>query len=119
MSLNVLLPEMVNAPAPPWLSVMLVYATPPPAKVLPLPLVIVIVPVPVTVRLVEVDASQAVPDPASVQVPDPTAIVRVLELLEENVAAAPLRVTLYVAASNVPLVIVNAPVIDLSVMHAS
>ena len=66
------------------------------------------VPVPVTVRFVEVAAFHAVPEPASVQVPEPTAIVLTFELEEETVLDAPDNVTLNPLASNVPLVIDKA-----------
>jgi hypothetical protein len=80
---------------------------PPPAKVLADAEVRLMVPVPVTVRLVEVLVAQADVVPEIVHVPEPTAIVLVFELEEFTPAAAPDRVTLYVAASNVPRVIVN------------
>jgi hypothetical protein len=78
MSLKVLLPEIVRVPAPPWLSVMLVYEAPPPEKVLAEPEVRLIVPVPVTVRFVVTEVSQGVLVPLIVQVPDPMLIVRVV-----------------------------------------
>jgi hypothetical protein len=80
----------------------------PPAKVLAEDEVRLMVPVPVTVRLVEVAAFHAVLEPASVHVPDPTAIVLVFELDELTAEDDPERVTLKVAASNVPFVIRNA-----------
>ena len=49
MFLNVLLPEIVNAPAPPWSNVMPEYDRPPPANVLADALFKLIVPVPVIV----------------------------------------------------------------------
>ena len=66
------------------------------------------VPVPVTVRLVDVEVFHALLEPAIIQVPDPTAIVRVLLLLEDTAALAPVKDTLYIPASNVPLVKVMA-----------
>jgi len=68
------------------------------------------VPVPVMVRLVDVDVSHVVLDPAIVQVPEPMAIVLVLLELEDKVEVAPVNETLYVPASKVPLVIVSASV---------
>ena len=80
---------------------------PPPAKVLADALVRLIVPVPVIVRFVELGAFQTVPEPAIVQVPEPTAIVRVPVPVLDKPLAAPLNETLYTAASNVPCVIVS------------
>ena len=77
------------------------------------------VPVPVTVRLVEVAVFHAVPDPAIVQVPEPTAMVRAFEFDDDTPAAAPLRVTLYVAAANVPEVMVKTDADDWFAMNAS
>ena len=74
---------------------------PPPAKVLEEPDVRLIVPVPVTVRFVDVLADHEVV-PAIVQVPEPTAIVLVVETLVATVELDEVNETLYVAASNVP-----------------
>ena len=63
-----------------------------------------IVPVPVTVRLVVVTVVHAVPPPAIVHVPEPTAIVRVFELLDDTADDEPLSVTLYPLALKVPAV---------------
>jgi len=60
------------------------------------------VPVPVTVRFVDVDVFHAVGLPASVQVPDPIANVRIFEFALEKPEPTPESVTLYVAASKVP-----------------
>ena len=83
---------------------------PPPAKVLADADVRLIVPVPVTVRFVEVAAAHAVELAAGiVQVPEPTATVLARVLADKStVALAPEKVTLYVAASNVPAFIRNA-----------
>ena len=105
MLAKVLLPVMVSVPAPPWSRVMLVYANEPPAKILADPEVRVTVPVPVTVRLVEVAALHAVPDPAIVQVPEPTAMVLVFELLLDRTDDAPVKDMLKLLALKVPLVI--------------
>ena len=64
------------------------------------------VPVPVTVKLVEVEVSHPLV-PANVHVPEPTAMVLVFALLLTMADAAALNVTLNVAASNVPEVIVS------------
>jgi len=83
MFLNVFEPLTVSVPAPPWFTVTLEIDTPPPLKLFELPLVRLIVPVPLIVKLVAV---VVVHDPlVNVQVPDPRAIVRALELLEERV----------------------------------
>ncbi len=68
------------------------------------------VPVPVTVRLVEIEVAHVFPDPASVQVPEPIAIVRVLLELEDKTEVAPVNEKLYIPTSKVPFVIVNASV---------
>ena len=60
------------------------------------------VPVPVTVRLVEVAAFHAVPEPAIVQVPEPTAMLLTDVVLEFTRAPDELNVTLKLAASKVP-----------------
>jgi hypothetical protein len=54
MLLNVFEPVMVNAPAPPWLSVQL-NVDPPPTNVLAVAAVILIVPVPVPAVVVKLD----------------------------------------------------------------
>ncbi len=76
---------------------------PPPANVLADALVRLIVPVPVTVRLVEVLADHA-DVPAIVQVPEPIAIVLVVETLVATPELAEVNDTLYPAASNVPAI---------------
>ena len=85
---------------------------PPPAKVLADAEVRLMVPVPVTVRLVDVAVFHAVLEPASVHVPDPTAMVLVFELDDETEPAD--IVTLYVPASNIPSVIVKEVAADVN-----
>lgn len=80
---------------------------PPPENDLALALVRLMVPVPVTVRLGDVEASHAPVVPAIDQVPEPIAIVLVLVPDTFTPAKAPDKVTLNVAASNVPFVRVN------------
>ena len=81
MLVKALLPVMVNAPAPPWFKVGQV--RPPPAKVLAVAPVIEMVAVPVIVAFVDVANVQAdAPVPATVHVPDPSARVRTLELVD-------------------------------------
>ena len=92
---------------------------PPPAKVLALALVRLMVPVPVTVRLVDVEALHAPVVPAIDQVPEPMAIVLVSVPDAATEAAAPDKVTLNVAASNVPFVRVNTPAKDWLAANAS
>ena len=77
------------------------------------------VPVTVTVRFVTVPVFQAVLLPATVQVPEPMAIVRVLEFADAIPLDAPLSVTLKPFASNVPAFKVNAVADDLFVSNAS
>ena len=84
---------MVSVPAPPWSSVMPEYEMLPPKKVLADAEVRLMVPVPVRVRLVEVEVSHP-PDPASVHVPLPTAIVLTPVAALENDDAAPVNDTL-------------------------
>ena len=60
------------------------------------------VPVPVTVRLVEVAVDHAVPEPAIVQVPEPTAMLLTDVVLEFTTEPDALNVTLKLAASKVP-----------------
>ena len=74
---------------------------------------------PVTVRLVDVVVLQAVPEPERVHVPEPIAIVLVLELLLISVLEPPDKETLYEAASKVPLVTVKTPVTDWFKVKAS
>lgn len=80
---------------------------PPPAKVLAEAEVREMVPVPVTVRLVKVPVPHPLV-PANVHVPDPIAMVLMFVLLLLTPELPLLNVTLKVAASNVPLVIVKA-----------
>ena len=77
-----------------------------------LALVKLIVPVPVTVRLVDVEAFHAPVVPAIDQVPEPMAIVLMSVPDEVTPAKAPDKVTLNVAALNVPFVRVNTPAKD-------
>ena len=76
-------------------------------------------PEPVTVRLVVVKVTHADVVPEIDQVPEPTAIVLVLEFDELTPEAAPDKVTLYVAASKVPAVITKAFAVELLVTKAS
>jgi len=92
---------------------------PPPEKVLADADVRLIVPVPVTVRLVDVAVLQAAPAPEIVHVPEPIAIVLVLELVLENVLEPLDKETLYEEASNVPLVTVKTPPTDWLKVKAS
>lgn len=78
---------------------------PPPEKVLAEPEVRLIVPVPVMVRFDPLAVKP--PTPASVQVPEPTAIVLMSEPPELNLAFAPDNVKLNDDALNVPDVTVN------------
>ena len=113
IDLNVLLPLMISVPLPPWFKVMLVYAMPPPSKVLADALVRLMVPVPVTVRLVEVAAFHP-PVPDIANVPEPTAIVLVPVPDVATELDAPDNVTLYPLASKVPVDTVIAPAAFLS-----
>ena len=92
---------------------------PPPAKVLADADMRLIVPVPVTVRLVEVVALKVVPEPAKdhVPLPKPTVLCAVADIA--NVDDAPLRVTLYTFALNVPIPTVNAPEPEALITSAS
>ena len=72
MLVNVLLPEIVNAPAPPWLSVG--YTTPPPPNVFAEALVIEIVAAPVSVAVEPDEKLHAKPEPVTVHVPEPRLI---------------------------------------------
>ena len=110
---NVFDPVMVNAPAPPWLSVMPEKEKLPPAKVFADALVRLIVPVPVTVSPVVVAVVHTVPVPVQVIFPVPKAIVLVSVLLELNKPV--LNVKLF--RSNVPLV--NVVVLVENVVNAS
>ena len=94
---------------------------PPPAKVLADAFVRLIVPVPVTVRLVKVPADHAVGlAEGIIQVPEPTATVLASVLDDKStVALTPEKVTLYVAALNVPAFIRNAADTFTSVVNAS
>ena len=101
--LKVLLPPMVNSPAPPWFRVMPEYERPPPVNCLPLPFVRLIVPEPVTVML-EPDTFHGDPNPENVHVPEPIAIVLDKVPVEEKAIYDPVPafVTLYPDASKVP-----------------
>lgn len=84
MLANLLEPEIVSVPVPPWLIVGHVWMLPP-AKVLVNADVRLIVPVPVTVRFVEVAQFQAEePLAAIVQVPEPIAKVLALDTVDEK-----------------------------------
>ena len=108
MSLNVLLPPMVSAPAPPWLRVIPEYERPLPEKFFADALVRLIVPVPVIVVDVASGPPQGVVDPSD-HVPEPISITFVVAALETIPPA--LKVTLYTFALNVPEATVK-PVVD-------
>jgi hypothetical protein len=115
--LKVLLPVMVSAPAPPWFRVMPEYEMLPPWKDLAVAAVKLMVPDPVIVSPNPDDEAFHPPVPAIDQVPDPIATVAVKLAVTPD--AAPERVTLYVAALNVPWLMFSAEAELALVLNAS
>ena len=101
-SLNELLPEMVNAPAPPWFSVE--YEPPPPANVFAVAAVILIIMPVIVMPVADALENAAAPAPVMVYVPDP-----VMDLVNDPVLANVALVTENVEPASVPCVSVRAP----------
>ena len=101
-SLNELLPEMVNAPAPPWFSVE--YEPPPPANVFAVAAVILIIMPVIVIPVADALENAVAPAPVIVYVPDP-----VMDLVSVPVLANVALVTGYVEPASVPCVSVRAP----------